>query len=94
MIPPSFTAAAAIMSIVSGVVYAQTTTSGGTPTGTGAVAVHTVTVGEAGNAFVPDTLYANAGDIITFQFYPTNHSVIRSQYAYPCKAHRPMRHYS
>lgn len=27
---------------------------------------------------------ANVGDTIEFQFYPTNHSVIRSEYGYPC----------
>lgn len=27
---------------------------------------------------------ANVGDTILFQFYPTNHSVIRAEYGYPC----------
>ena len=33
---------------------------------------------------VPDVTQAEAGDTILFQFYPTNHSVIRAEYGYPC----------
>ena len=33
---------------------------------------------------VPDVTLAEAGDTILFQFYPTNHSVIRAEYGYPC----------
>lgn len=27
---------------------------------------------------------ANVGDIVEFEFFPTNHSVIRAEYMYPC----------
>lgn len=39
---------------------------------------------QGGNTFVPDVVLAEAGDTILFQFYPTNHSVIRAEYGYPC----------
>jgi plastocyanin len=43
--------------------------------------VHTINVGSGGqHVFEPDTVYANAGDLITFKFYPTNHSVVRGEY--------------
>lgn len=45
---------------------------------------HTVEVGKAGYTFSPDTLLAEVGDYITYAFYPRNHSVIRSDYGYPC----------
>ena len=34
--------------------------------------------------FVPDTIEADVGDIITFQFFPPNHSVVRAEYHQPC----------
>jgi hypothetical protein len=33
---------------------------------------------------VPDVTQAEVGDFIQFQFYPTNHSVVRAAYQYPC----------
>jgi len=30
--------------------------------------------------FEPNTTYADKGDIVVFQFYPTNHSVVRGEY--------------
>ncbi len=42
------------------------------------------TLQQGGNTFVPDVVLAEAGDTILFQFYPTNHSVIRAEYGYPC----------
>ena len=56
-----------------------------TPTTTqGEVTIHTVAVGKATNQFQPNSINANPGDIVTFQFYPKNHSVIRAEYGYPC----------
>lgn len=50
----------------------------------GVVQVHSavleVTVGNAGFSYSPNTTRAKVGDIINFQFFPPNHSVIRAQY--------------
>ncbi|KAF2141561.1 uncharacterized protein K452DRAFT_308663 [Aplosporella prunicola CBS 121167] len=44
-------------------------------------AIHTVSVGRGGtHEFIPNTTYAAAGDTVVFDFFPTNHSVIRTQY--------------
>lgn len=57
----------------------------GSATTSGEITIHTVTAGKYGqNSFVPKSLAANPGDTIKFQFYPSNHSVIRSEYLYPC----------
>jgi hypothetical protein len=42
--------------------------------------VHTVTVGFNNWVFDPETTYADIGDLVVFQFYPTNHSVVRGVY--------------
>jgi len=42
--------------------------------------VHEVTVGANGNKFDPNIVYAQPGDIVSFIFYPSNHSVIRTAY--------------
>ncbi|KAK8050661.1 hypothetical protein PG994_012391 [Apiospora phragmitis] len=63
-----------------------------TPDRTGALAtqtastpaIHTISVGAAGFSFRPDSLTANVGDIVRFNFYPTNHSVARAEFRYPC----------
>lgn len=39
---------------------------------------------KGGHSYSPDVVLAEVGDIIEFQFYPTNHSVIRAAYGYPC----------
>ncbi|KAF2671625.1 hypothetical protein BT63DRAFT_476508 [Microthyrium microscopicum] len=44
----------------------------------------TVSVGKGDNSFRPDSLQANVGDTVLFQFYPANHSVVRAEYNYPC----------
>jgi len=49
-----------------------------------AAATHTVNVGDGGFFFTPNTTYANAGDVVQFVFYPTNHSVVRAEYQFPC----------
>ena len=51
---------------------------------TNAPLTHTVAVALGGHTFVPDVTLAEVGDTIEFQFYPTNHSVIRAEYGYPC----------
>ncbi len=43
-------------------------------------AIHTVAVGSNGFSYNPNTTYANPGDIVVFEFFPTNHSVIRAEY--------------
>jgi plastocyanin len=46
---------------------------------------HTVSVGYGGEfKFVPLITYAHPGDKIQFNFYPQNHSVVRSEFGYPC----------
>ena len=43
--------------------------------------VHTIKVGYGGNfVFDPLTTYANVGDLIVFDFFPSNHSVVRGEY--------------
>ncbi|OTB07282.1 hypothetical protein M426DRAFT_9008 [Hypoxylon sp. CI-4A] len=54
-----------------------------TATKSTAVATHTVRVGLQ-HDFEPDTIKANPGDTIRFNFYPTNHSVVRAAYKRPC----------
>ena len=67
--------ASALLSSLFGVglaAYSDTTSS--TP------AIHTVAVGSNGFSYNPNTTIAAPGDIVVFQFYPTNHSVIRAEY--------------
>jgi len=59
------------------------TISASTPLNT-AHAVHTVLVGPGGYRFEPNTTYAEPGDIVSFVFYPSNHSVVRAAYGVPC----------
>lgn len=56
------------------------------PTSTSRSAAHTYTisVGKADHKFSPDVLQAEVGDVVEFDFFPTNHSVVRSEYEYPC----------
>jgi plastocyanin len=46
--------------------------------------VHVVTVGKGAHRFDPETLTASVGDVVTFEFFPLNHSVVRAQYRFPC----------
>lgn len=39
---------------------------------------------QGGHTFVPDVTLAKIGDSIKFEFYPTNHSVVRAEYGFPC----------
>ncbi|KAK7631240.1 hypothetical protein IWX48DRAFT_524906, partial [Phyllosticta citricarpa] len=45
---------------------------------------HTILVGKLDHKFEPDVVQAPVGDIIQFQFYPVNHSIVRAEYGYPC----------
>ena len=42
--------------------------------------VHQVTVGKNGNQFDPSITFAHPGDVVVFSFFPSNHSVIRTDY--------------
>lgn len=46
---------------------------------------HTVKVGSGGLAFDPDTVQANQGDTIVFEFYPKSHSVAQAAFDKPCE---------
>jgi len=61
-----------------------TNTSASTAVASTAHAVHTVLVGPGGYRFEPNTTYAEPGDIVSFVFYPSNHSVVRAAYGVPC----------
>ncbi|KAJ8117392.1 hypothetical protein OPT61_g1389 [Boeremia exigua] len=55
-----------------------TPTSGSTPQ------THTIQVGLADHKMRPETTKAAVGDIIEFNFYPVNHSIVRAEYEFPC----------
>lgn len=52
-------------------------------TSSSAAQTYTVSVG-IDHKFRPDVVQANAGDIIEFNFFPPNHSVVRAEYMFPC----------
>ncbi|KAF1986388.1 Cupredoxin [Aulographum hederae CBS 113979] len=61
----------------------------GSPTQSAAGGMTTVHVIKAGNeagelVFAPNNIQANVGDMVQFQFYPKNHSVVMSNFAQPC----------
>lgn len=46
-----------------------------------AAQIHTIRVGFAGShVFDPATTTADVGDLVVFEFFPTNHSVVRGEY--------------
>ncbi|RMJ26564.1 hypothetical protein PHISP_02556 [Aspergillus sp. HF37] len=49
-------------------------------------ATHTVKVGPRENPhqYVPHNVSAAVGDVVLFEFYPTNHSVVQADYMAPC----------
>ncbi|KAF2011253.1 hypothetical protein BU24DRAFT_485855 [Aaosphaeria arxii CBS 175.79] len=55
-----------------------------TPTGTASPSVATVAVGQNGLTFTPDTIHAEVGSEIVFQFFPKNHSVVQADFNNPC----------
>lgn len=67
-------AAVAVLQLATGLLAQSTTTSSSSRS------IHTVAVGANGHAFIPNTTVAEPGDIVVFDFYPTNHSVIRGEY--------------
>ena len=44
----------------------------------------TIAVGLGGHTFSPSVVQLSKGNFVEFQFYPTNHSVIRAEYKFPC----------
>lgn len=46
--------------------------------------IYTILVGKEHNIYTPNSINPGPGDIVSFQFYPGNHSVIRAEYGYPC----------
>jgi plastocyanin len=65
--------------------FADTITSSTTSTSSAPIATHTVAVGVDGFNFWPNQIYANVHDIIEYQFYPLNHSVVRAAFGpTPC----------
>lgn len=42
--------------------------------------IHHVSVGGVGFSFDPAVTYANPGDVVVFTFWPSNHSVVRTDY--------------
>ena len=49
-------------------------------------ATHTIKVGprEDPHQYYPSSVKADVGDIIVFEFYPRNHSVVKADYMAPC----------
>jgi plastocyanin len=53
-------------------------------TSSAAAVTHTVSVGLNGFTYTPNSFTANVGDTVLYFFYPSNHSVARAEYGYPC----------
>jgi plastocyanin len=51
----------------------------------GEITVHSVEVGRQEHLFIPNSINALPGDIVTFRFWPGNHSIIRASYGRPCE---------
>lgn len=64
---------------------ATTASTASTTTSTG-IATHTIQVGPktSPHQYVPHSITANVGDIVVFEFYPTNHSVAKADFDAPC----------
>lgn len=59
--------------------------NGTTPTASeGEITVHFISVSEELHLFTPNSINALPGDVVSFRFWPGNHSVIRAEYGYPC----------
>jgi plastocyanin len=61
-----------------------TASSSKTTTSQTSAQTHSVQAGKGGFKFSPEVIQANPGDTVQFLFYPSNHSVVRSDYKYPC----------
>jgi plastocyanin len=69
-----------------------TTNSKATSTTSTGIATWTIKVGHRSDPhqYVPHSLKASVGDIVVFEFYPRNHSVVEADYDVPCQpAHKP-----
>jgi plastocyanin len=80
-------AAAADTESISATSTSAGSTSAGTPTSSSTgIATHTFQVGPKSDPhqYVPTEITANVGDIVVFEFYPTNHSVVKADYLAPC----------
>ncbi|CAG8018168.1 unnamed protein product [Penicillium nalgiovense] len=71
----------ATMTVAAGSSTASSTTSSST-----GISTHTIQVGPKSDPhqFVPTDITAKVGDIVVFEFYPTNHSVLKADYLAPC----------
>ncbi|KAI0900822.1 Cupredoxin [Annulohypoxylon nitens] len=68
------------------VTAAAETSAAATSAAAGAAATHTVTVGgAAGLVYTPDSIQANVGDMVIFEFMSANHTATQSTFATPCK---------
>ena len=69
---------------IAGFALAQTPTSSAA---SGQVSVHVIQVSNAQAAltYSPNSIQANVGDMVQFQFYPKNHSVVQSTFDQPCQ---------
>lgn len=61
-----------------------TTLQPSTVTSSAGPATHTVQVGLLDHKMRPGTTEAAVGDIVEFDFYPLNHSIVRAEYGFPC----------
>lgn len=48
------------------------------------ITIHYIDVSNRTHYFTPNSINALPGDIVSFKFWPGNHSVIRADYGYPC----------
>ncbi|KAG9195498.1 hypothetical protein G6011_00619 [Alternaria panax] len=59
--------------------------SSATPTSSGEPTVHTIKAGSGGFKFDPPELHnVSVGDMVTWEFYPPDHSVARAEYGSAC----------
>lgn len=65
---------------------ATTTTRAKSTSSSTAAATHTIKVGskEDPHQYLPHNVTADPGDVIIFEFYPRNHSVVKADYLAPC----------
>ncbi|KAF7586162.1 hypothetical protein BBP40_009337 [Aspergillus hancockii] len=70
---------------------ATTNTSATSTTTSTGIATHTIKVGHRSDPhqYSPPSVNASVGDIVVFEFYPRNHSVIEADWGVPCQpAHK------
>lgn len=73
----------ALLALCSWRCVAQVVTPSPSATSSAPAQTHTISVG-IDHKFKPDVTQAEIGDIINFQFFPPNHSVVRAEYEFPC----------